>query len=204
MGKIKAQTRMPVVRPAPDLPPPAGHNMPPDPLQEMLDGLVEQAVHPLTELSAMVNDQGPKVPEQLDKDSVSIAISLALQLKDLIDTIEIATAGNRKPLDDMSKLMRVNCEAWTDAAKTLMDGVRDKIATFMEQLPDRRVRTEYGELATMRDHWKVEVTEPDKVLAPYRSPDLALLKEAVAAGIRELPGVRIWNEPTLYLQLTNP
>jgi hypothetical protein len=60
----------------------------------------------------------------------------------------------------------------------------------------KTVKTEVGNSAT-RDNWKVEVIDFTSLPNEYKMPDMVKLGKVVRAGLRNIPGCRIWNEPSL-------
>jgi hypothetical protein len=66
--------------------------------------------------------------------------------------------------------------------------------------PDSTTRTESGASASIRTAWSGEITDPDQVPREYCSPDQAKINQAVKAGLREIPGVRIFEKPITVLR----
>jgi hypothetical protein len=60
------------------------------------------------------------------------------------------------------------------------------------------VRTDAGTLGT-QDHWIFEVTDFGLLPNEYKIVDSAKLGKVVRAGLHNIPGVRIWNEPVLKI-----
>jgi len=54
--------------------------------------------------------------------------------------------------------------------------------------------------ATVKMVWKHEVIDASKVPLMYCSPDPAKIRTAVASGVRKMPGVRIWEEPSVAVR----
>jgi colicin import membrane protein len=55
-------------------------------------------------------------------------------------------------------------------------------------------RSETGAAAFTKKPWKAEITNPDEVERAFCSPDMKKINEAVKAGIREMKGVRIYQD----------
>lgn len=66
--------------------------------------------------------------------------------------------------------------------------------------PDSITRTEGGASASIRTQWTGEITDPDQVPREYCSPDQGKITQAVKAGIREIPGIRIYEKPVTVLR----
>ncbi len=60
-------------------------------------------------------------------------------------------------------------------------------------------RTEKGSLS-FREVWKFEVVEPAKVPRVYLEISDTLIRNAVKAGVRAIPGIRIWSEKVAALR----
>lgn len=61
------------------------------------------------------------------------------------------------------------------------------------------IRTEQGS-ASIRKTWKGEIVSAAEVPAQYCSPDQKKIDEAIKAGIREIPGVRIYEHITTVMR----
>ena len=59
----------------------------------------------------------------------------------------------------------------------------------------KTVNTQSGQ-ARYRKSWKFEIENPDLVNRILCTPDLKLIRAAVKSGVREIEGVRIWEETT--------
>lgn len=66
----------------------------------------------------------------------------------------------------------------------------------LESEAPKVIRTDSGSLST-RKIWKFEVVDPKAVPTSFLIVDDRKVAEAVKSGVREIPGVRIWQEETL-------
>ena len=66
--------------------------------------------------------------------------------------------------------------------------------------PDSMTRTESGASALIRTAWTGEVIDPDQVPREFCSPDEKKITAGVKSGIREIPGVRIYEKPITVLR----
>lgn len=193
-----------------DAAPGIGHNQPPAvlALEDYLAALQAQAAAVLAKLNEVMRYKArydSDRPVLRTEEEAHKALELALHLKDLIDSVEILVKQHKGPLDDQSELMRANGEAWTGLPKRFYLEMRQRLAAYLDGLEDgRQIRTEYGSLAIVRDHWKFEVTEPDAVPRPFCAPDSKLINTALRAGVRDIPGLRITREPQLVLSHSKP
>lgn len=66
--------------------------------------------------------------------------------------------------------------------------------------PAKTITSASGTQTQMREKWKFEITDPSAVPSLYLSPDEKKIKEAVAAGTREIAGVRIFQDDTVVFK----
>ncbi len=202
-----------------------GHNQPPgdvDHYDSYLDELQKVVTPILEQLNKLVTVQGPRVPASLDTErQAQKAIELAIVLGDLISSVDIVVAQNKKPLDETTRLMRVNNDAWTDKAQALCDRVRAMLSQYMMTADGQSLRTEYGSLAIMARRLEFEVEDAAKVPSDLKVPDKKLITERVKAyaaanadkmsrgEILEtltavLPGIRVYEKLQLVLKDGRP
>ena len=62
--------------------------------------------------------------------------------------------------------------------------------------PPRLYRSDLGTLGKA-DHWKVEVIDFSLLPDEYKLPDYTKLNKVARAGVRSIPGCRIWNDPDI-------
>lgn len=65
---------------------------------------------------------------------------------------------------------------------------------------DKVARSETGVAAHTRKVWKAEVVDESAVPREFCSPDMRLINEAVKAGLKEMAGVRIWEDVQTILR----
>ena len=61
-------------------------------------------------------------------------------------------------------------------------------------------RTEEGASAHIRKEWVGEIKDPEAVPREFCTPDMKLIREAVKAGKREIPGVKIYEKSTTVIR----
>lgn len=61
-------------------------------------------------------------------------------------------------------------------------------------------RSDTGASAHVRKVWKAEVVDESQVPREFCSPDMKLINQAVKGGIREIGGVRIWEDTQTILR----
>jgi len=62
--------------------------------------------------------------------------------------------------------------------------------------PPKHYRSDVGMLGKV-DHWKAEVLDFIMLPNEYKMPDYTKLNKVVRAGLRNIPGCRIWNDPDM-------
>ena len=68
-----------------------------------------------------------------------------------------------------------------------------------EVVPDR-IHTDLGS-AGMRDHWVFEVVDFALLPDEYKMPDATKIGKVVRAGLHNITGVKIWNEPLVAVNI---
>ncbi|EFK10195.1 conserved hypothetical protein [delta proteobacterium NaphS2] len=66
--------------------------------------------------------------------------------------------------------------------------------------PDTTTRTESGATASIRTQWVGEIQDPQAVPREYCCPDQKAIDQAVKLGVREIPGVKIYEKPITVLR----
>jgi len=84
-------------------------------------------------------------------------------------------------------------------AKLDKEAKKKKIEPVVVPVPvmpkqDSVTRAETGASSHIRKQWKGEIVEPEKVPREYCVPSQQLINQAVKQGIREIPGVKIWED----------
>ena len=63
-----------------------------------------------------------------------------------------------------------------------------------------RTRSQAGSLTGLRDNWVYEPVDLSKVPAAYLTVNDAVVKAAIKTGVRDIPGLRIWNDAKAYVR----
>lgn len=91
-------------------------------------------------------------------------------------------------------------DALDEAIELHAEAAKAKQAATVAPHDIARARGEFGSVATTRTAWKHEITDATKIPREYLMPNDAAIKAAVKAGVREIAGVRIYQE-TIYGQV---
>jgi hypothetical protein len=75
-----------------------------------------------------------------------------------------------------------------------------KVETPVIPKDESVARAETGASAHVRKQWKGEILDPGKVPRTFCSPDMVKINEAIRAGIREIPGVKIYEDISTVLR----
>lgn len=97
-------------------------------------------------------------------------------------------------------------EAIQEAARLEEEGEHEQAADVVSEAVDgvapivqkvEKVRGDYGATTALRDHWVCDVEDISKLPKEYLIPNMAVLNKAVRSdGVREIPGCKIWNNPS--------
>lgn len=84
-------------------------------------------------------------------------------------------------------------------AKLVKEAKKKKTEPVIVPIPvmpkqDTVTRAETGASSHIRKQWKGEIEEPEKVPREYCQPSQQLINQAVKQGIREIPGVKIFED----------
>ena len=63
-----------------------------------------------------------------------------------------------------------------------------------------RTRGVGGALTALKDNWVAELVDITKVPAAYLQVNDALVKAAIRSGVRDIPGIRIWNDARAFVR----
>lgn len=94
---------------------------------------------------------------------------------------------------------RINAERIKLAEDEMkLNGELTESVNLVEVLPPTptTIRTELGSTG-LRDHWVFEVVDFALLPDEYKMVDATKLGKVVRAGLRSIPGVKIWNQPIL-------
>ncbi len=63
-----------------------------------------------------------------------------------------------------------------------------------------RTRSQGGSLAALKDNWVYEIVDLSKVPTAYLTINDTIAKAAIKSGVREIPGLRIWNDAKAFVR----
>ena len=135
--------------------------------------------------------------------------NLAAELEKIKRTLDSKMSGylaeKRKKREELERIEREKqAEALRKAQEeAAMNGKVEDVQAIevavehVETMPIKStvsVRGFTGASASSRKIWKYEITEPDLIPRNYCEPSAAKINAAVKSGVREIPGVRIFEE----------
>ena len=88
-----------------------------------------------------------------------------------------------------------NEAAWHAADTAHAEQRAAEAVVFAPVLETTRMRTATGATSGLKDDWKYDVTDISKVPAHLLQVHDALVKATIKSGTRQIPGLRIYNEP---------
>lgn len=121
-----------------------------------------------------------------------------LQLKEAKARAEAEAEARRLALEAEAKIAEAQQTGTIEDADTAwkaMDEAQqaEELATA-KPLELTRTRSQSGSLAGLKETWTYEVTDIAKVPVPYLTVNDAIVKAAIKAGTREIPGLRVFAE----------
>lgn len=120
---------------------------------------------------------------------------LGFRAKRAQETLEAIQEKERKDME----ALKAHQKELAEAEKQGEEPPPPPQATERPHIPDMPnvVKGDHGGAVHSRPNWKFEIITPSKVPARFTRPDEKLIKDFVKMGGRDIPGVRIYNEPIL-------
>jgi hypothetical protein len=138
-------------------------------------------VKPLNDTVKKINANAKKYSQPIDDAITKIKRGIANYM------LEQERKAREKEEKELAKRAEKN-------AKREAEGKAPVLTTLQSVArPEATMRTEAGRTTT-RKVWKFELVDDAKVPAEYRSADIAKIKVAVSNGVREIDGVRIYED----------
>lgn len=97
----------------------------------------------------------------------------------------------KREADEIEKARKA---AEEEAAKNAIKAPEVMVPNMPEE--KKTIRTETGTTAYVAKKWKGEITDPSAVPREYCIPSMPLVNDAIKKGVRDIPGVRIWEDKT--------
>ncbi len=144
-----------------------------------------------------VNNLSKHYQERLDqgrrqaKDKMAVyASAKALEARKAAEAERQARAKIQARLDEEAARLTAELQAGNESAPAV---TAPKLPATPPANVPRTIRTAGGS-ATMVTSWQFEITDPDSVPRQFLKVDETAIRKAVRDGLREIPGVRIFEE----------
>lgn len=177
----------------------------------------ETSVKGAVAMAGQVKQLTKKIEEQrktIVEDPGGFVKSVNSFCKDFTSKLEAIEHGLKRKIADYQhrqELARREAERKAQEAAAKLQADLDKeakergVAPVEVALPvmpkqDTVVRTDTGMSAHVRKAWKGEIVIPDDIPREYCSPDQRKINDAVKAGLRSIPGVRIFEDISTVLR----
>ncbi len=164
---------------------------------------MEQNDHLDLEVAKIQTDVLPVVSaaekyEIIDQETLEGGINFLGKVKEAHDRVERTRKFFTKPLLDLKKTYDEKFTPTIDqleaAEKMLKKKMVDYRLTLPENAPVAKTTKTADAKATFVKVWKFRVSEPERVPPEYLMVDEKKIDRVVKAGMRNIPGVEIWED----------
>jgi phosphomannomutase len=145
-----------------------------------------------------------------DEDSAKTALSMSLQARKLRQQLDESRKEIVKPHFDYQKAINKIVKDLEGKLEQIEQGLKEKIEGWNQERKDLpfgnitslEIKVEDGLLYTQKK-WDYSIDNSALVPVEYMSIDEKKIKEAVANGIRNIPGVQIFEKEELVMRVKN-
>lgn len=161
---------------------------------------------PVLHAQRLIDGAGKKLTDKLKQhsDTVTTRITAFLHDKEARARLAAQIDAARLAHEAEALLAEAQQSATIEAADAAVEAMQeaDTAAALATAAPIEltRTRSVMGALTGLRDNWVHEVVDLSKVPVGYLMVNDAVVKTAIKAGIREIPGLRIWNDARAYVR----
>jgi hypothetical protein len=121
-------------------------------------------------------------------------------LKSKISGYQTKLEMERRKREEAERKARLELQKKIEAEAALLNIEAPVMAPAVVPEVVKVIRTEAG-TASQRKEWRFEVTDESQVPREYMAVDLGKIRQAVKAGIREIRGIRIFEESVTTLRI---
>jgi len=155
-------------------------------LIKAIDGRKAEITAPYREFNNQVNNAAKFFTEPLKR----IADSFSRKSGDYQYQLDLARRRQEKAIEEANRKLQADLDK-----QAKKDGVDAPTVTPVKPAkPENVIHTEGGHSQHLRKQWVGEIEDPEKVPREYCSPDQRLINNAVKMGVREIPGVKIFEK----------
>jgi hypothetical protein len=145
-----------------------------------------------------------------DEDSAKTALSMSLQARKLRQQLDESRKEIVKPHFDYQKAINKIVKDMEGKLEQIEEGLRQKIVGWnenrkelpFESLTDLEIKVEDGQMYTQKK-WDFDIDQSELIPVEYMSIDEKKIKEAIANGVRNIPGVQIFEKEELVMRVKN-
>lgn len=145
-----------------------------------------------------------------DENSARQALSMSLQAKKLRQQLDESRKEIVKPHFDYQKAINKIVKDVENKLEKIEENLKDKINDWNEkrkELPfenmiDLEMKVDDGLLFTQKK-WDFNIDDSSAIPAEYMVVDERKIKEAIASGVRNIPGVQIFERHELITRIKN-
>lgn len=161
---------------------------------------------PVLHAQRLIDGAGKKLTDKLKQynDVVTARITAFLHDKEAKARLAAQIEAARLAHEAEAKLAEARQSATIEAADAAVEAMQeaDTAAALATAAPIEltRTRSVMGALTGLKDNWVHEVVDLSKVPAHLLTLNEAAVKLAIKQGVREVPGLRIWNDAKAYVR----
>jgi chromosome segregation ATPase len=170
--------------------------------QKQIEALRKELVGPLNDRVKAINEYAKGLAAPLNEVETHLKREIA-RFEDEQERIRQAELRKLEELREQERL-RLEAEAAAHKQESLPESARgiDVVKNLELQAVDREIRreekkVEASAISNVRRPWKGEVVNESVIPREYLTVDMTKINAAIRAGVREIVGVRIFQETTV-------
>lgn len=147
--------------------------------------------------------------EITDEQTAKQALSMSLQARKLKKALEEKRSEIVRPHLDFQRAVNAFAKEYTATLEKIEERLKGKIEVWLEaqkafqpNFCDLMIEVEDGKL-TQKEELDFFVEEFDKIPSNYLKVDEKKIKEAIKMGMRNIPGIKIFQKKTLSMRINN-
>jgi len=161
---------------------------------------------PVLHAQRMIDGEAKKLSDRVASAvrEVEARVTTYLRMKEAEARAAAEAEARRLALEAEARIAEANesnTEVAIEAAVETMDAASkaDEMANA-RALELTRTRGVGGALTALKDNWVAELVDITKVPTAYLQLNDALVKAAIRSGVRDIPGIRIWNDAKAFVR----
>jgi len=161
---------------------------------------------PVLHAQRMIDGEAKKITDQVTAAvrEVETRVTAYLRAKEVAARAAAEAEAQRLALEAETRIAEANetnDETAIEAAVESMDAASkaDEMANA-RALELTRTRGVGGALTALKDNWVAELVDITKVPTAYLQLNESVVKAAIKTGVRDIPGIRIWNDARAFVR----